>query len=112
MTETPEPARAPGDGEVTGLETRSAALRQAARSSGAEPGELLEAALIELEAAVELLKAAELAAAGHAGRPGRGTDTAERQLLRAVFHDAPVPLFLVARDGTVQRVNRSSGDLI
>jgi PAS domain S-box-containing protein len=41
-----------------------------------------------------------------------GTDIAERQLLRAVFTDAPVPLFLVAQDGTVQRVNRSAGDLI
>ena len=112
LTETPEPARPPGGGEVADLEARSAALRQAARSPGAEPSELLDAALVELEAAVELLKAAELAAAGHAGRRGRGTDTAERQLLRAVFHDAPVPLFLVARDGTVQRVNRSAGDLI
>ncbi len=43
---------------------------------------------------------------------GPGADSAERQLLRAVFTDAPVPLFLVARDGTVQRVNRSAGDLI
>src|SRR5262249_47100625 len=30
----------------------------------------------------------------------------------AVFQDAPVPLFLIARDGTVQRVNRAAGDLI
>ena len=29
-----------------------------------------------------------------------------------MFQDAPAPLFLVARDGTVQRVNRAAGDLI
>ena len=51
-----------------------------------------------------------------AGRPREsqppGRDSAERSLLRAVFQDAPVPLFLLTRDGTVQRVNRSAGDLI
>ena len=29
-----------------------------------------------------------------------------------MFQDAPAPLFLVAQDGTVQRVNRAAGDLI
>jgi PAS domain S-box-containing protein len=33
-------------------------------------------------------------------------------LLRAAFQDAPVPLFLLTRDGTVQRVNKAAGDLI
>jgi serine phosphatase RsbU (regulator of sigma subunit) len=33
-------------------------------------------------------------------------------LLRAAFQDTPVPLFLLTRDGIVQRVNRSAGDLI
>ena len=41
-----------------------------------------------------------------------GTDSAERSLLRAMFAEAPVPLLLLTRDGTVQRVNRSAGDLI
>jgi len=33
-------------------------------------------------------------------------------LLRAAFQDTPVPLFLLTRDGTVQRVNKAAGDLI
>ena len=109
MTETPD--------QVTGLEARYAALQRAARSNGAEPGDVLDAAFTELEGAIDLLRAAEAAPAG----PGRlllaegqpaNPDSAERGLLRAVFQDAPVPLFLLTRDGTVQRVNRAAGDLI
>src|SRR6266700_5474586 len=104
MSETTEP--------LAGLEARYAALRQAARSEGGDPGDVLEAAFTELEGAIDLLRAA-----GPEGAPGGrgdppGSDNAERGLLRAVFQDAPVPLFLVARDGTVQRVNRAAGDLI
>ncbi len=103
--------------QAAGLETRYAALRQAARSEGAAPGDVLEAAFTELEGAIDLLRAS----GAEAGEPGRGTpaetrprgtDSAERSLLRAVFQDAPVPMFLVTRDGTVQRVNRSAGDLM
>jgi serine phosphatase RsbU (regulator of sigma subunit)/PAS domain-containing protein len=98
---------------VTGLEARYAALRQAARSAGAEPGDVLEAAFTELEAAIDLLRAGE-ARPGEVPAEGQppGPDSAERGLLRAVFQDAPVPLFLLAHDGTVQRVNRAAGDLI
>jgi PAS domain S-box-containing protein len=102
MSETPEP--------VAGLEARYAALRQAARSEGGEPGDVLEAAFSELEGAIELLRAA---APDSRGEPvGVPADNAERGLLRAVFQDAPVPLFLLTRDGTVQRVNRAAGDVI
>jgi PAS domain S-box-containing protein len=113
LTEDERPER------VAELAARYAALRRSARSRGAEPAEMLDAALSELEGAIELLQA-EAPAVGTVGGPPRGpvtggapgADSAERQLLRAVFQDAPVPLFLVARDGTVQRVNRSAGDLI
>ncbi len=37
---------------------------------------------------------------------------AERRLLHAVFQQAPVPLFLLGRDGTVRRVNSAGGDLL
>ncbi len=109
MSETPD--------QTAELEARYAALRQAARSKGAAPGDVLDAAFTELEGAIDLLRAAGAAP----GEPGRrapadnqppGTDSAERSLLRAVFQDAPVPLFLLTRDGTVQRVNRAAGDLI
>lgn len=97
--------------QVAGLSARYAALRQAAGSSGADRGGVLEAAFTELEEAIDLLRGAE--SAPRDGRdPGVPADNAERSLLRAVFQDAPAPLFLVAQDGTVQRVNRAAGDLI
>ena len=107
MSETPD--------QLAELAARYAALRQAARSEGAEPGDVLDAAFTELEGAIDLLRAAA------PGEPGRrapaesqpaNPDSAERGLLRAVFQDAPIPLFLLTRDGTVQRVNRAAGDLI
>jgi serine phosphatase RsbU (regulator of sigma subunit)/PAS domain-containing protein len=102
MSETTEP--------LAGLEARYAALRQAARAEGGDPGDVLEAAFTELEGAIDLLRSA---APGSRGEPsGAPSDNAERGLLRAVFQDAPVPLFLVARDGTVQRINRVAGDMI
>ena len=108
---------AAGSDQLTELEARYAALRQAAKSAGAEPGDVLDAAFTELEGAIDLLRAA----GASPGEPGRrtpaesqpaGTDSAERSLLRAMFAEAPVPLVLLTRDGTVQRVNRSAGDLI
>ena len=104
MSGTPEP--------LAGLEARYAALRQAARSEGGDPGDVLEAAFTELEGAIDLLRAAGPEGAPSARGDPPGSDNAERGLLRAVFQDAPVPLFLVTRDGTVQRVNRAAGDLI
>ena len=108
---------APGSDQLTELEARYAALRQAARSSGAEPGDVLDAAFTELEGAIDLLRAAGASPSEPGRRPPAesqpaGTDSAERGLLRAVFADAPVPLLLLTRDGIVQRVNRSAGDLI
>jgi len=109
MSQTPD--------QVAELEARYAALQQAARSKGAEPGDVLDAAFTELEGAIDLLRAAEAAPGDPAHQaPAQSQpanpDSAERGLLRAVFQDAPVPLFLLTRDGTVQRVNRAAGDLI
>jgi serine phosphatase RsbU (regulator of sigma subunit)/PAS domain-containing protein len=108
---------APGSAQLTELEARYAALRQAARSKGAEPGDMLDAAFAELEGAIDLLRAAGASPSEPGRRPPAesqpaGTDSAERGLLRAVFAEAPVPLLLLTHDGTVQRVNRSAGDLI
>ena len=106
-----------GSDQLTELEARYAALRQAARSASAKPGDVLDATFTELEGAIDLLRAA----GASSGEPGRrasgesqsaGTDSAERSLLRAMFAEAPVPLVLLTRDGTVQRVNRAAGDLI
>jgi len=114
MDRTARPDRA--NAQLTELEARYAALRQAARSPGAQPGDVLDAAFTELEGAIDLLRAdgtvpGAPAAAGGDPHPGGG-DSAERSLLRAAFQDTPVPLFLLTRDGTVQRVNKAAGDLI
>ena len=106
-----------GSDQLTELEARYAALRQAARSKGAEPGDVLDAVFTELEGAIDLLRAAGASPSEPGRRPPAesqpaGTDSAERSLLRAVFAEAPVPLLLLTHDGTVQRVNRSAGDLI
>jgi PAS domain S-box-containing protein len=106
--------------QLAELEARYAALRQAARSPGAEPDDVLDAAFTELEGAIELLRAdgaapggpAAASAAGEQRLGSGGSDSAERSLLRAAFQDTPVPLFLLTRDGTVQRVNKAAGDLI
>jgi serine phosphatase RsbU (regulator of sigma subunit)/PAS domain-containing protein len=100
--------------QVAGLAARYAALRQASRSQGADPGDVLDAAFTELEGAIDLLRAVQTGPGGREpdGRQPPGGDSAERGLLRAAFGDAPVPLFLLARDGTVQRVNKAAGDLI
>jgi serine phosphatase RsbU (regulator of sigma subunit)/PAS domain-containing protein len=122
MSETSGPDRP--SRQVTELAARYAALQQAARSRGAEPRDVLDAAFAELEGAIDLLRAAEARPAGGSGgaaaKPsGRaaesqppGSDNAERSLLRAAFADTPVPLFLLTKDGTVQRVNKAGSDLI
>ncbi len=110
----PYPAELPDlSREVTGLRARSAALRQAASLPGAEPGALLDAAFSELDAALEML-------GGTGGRPlpldgsaaAPDAQAAERRLLRAVFADAPVPLFLLGLDGTVHRANGRASELL
>ncbi len=97
--------------ELAGLTSRSGALRQAAALPGADLGSLLDAALAELDAAIDALAAAGAAASGPGSGPG-GAVHAERRLLHTVFQQAPVPLFLLAADGTVRRVNAAAGELL
>ena len=98
--------------EVAGLRDRYAALRQAAGLPGAEPGPLLDAAFAELDAALAVLDAVSGRAAGPDGAPSADALVAERRLLRAVFADAPVPLFLLGLDGTVHRANARASELL
>jgi serine phosphatase RsbU (regulator of sigma subunit)/PAS domain-containing protein len=98
--------------EIAGLTSRSGALRQAATLPGADLGSLLDAALAELDAAIDALKTAAGAAASGSGSGAGEAVHAERRLLHTVFQQAPVPLFLLGGDGTVRRVNAAAGDLI
>ena len=110
MPVVPEPDDA--SSQVAELEKRQAALRQAASLPAADLGAVLDAAFTELEGAIGLL-AGPMARSGQAaGARSADADGAERRLLRAAFSDVPVPLFLLARDGTVVRVNKSAAELL
>jgi serine phosphatase RsbU (regulator of sigma subunit)/PAS domain-containing protein len=103
------------DLEVAALKERYAGLRQAAGLPGADAGAVLEAAFAELDAAVDVLgamRAAPASVPAPAGGPGPEALLAERRLLRAVFQDAPVPMFLLGPDATVQRVNARASELL
>ena len=104
--------------QLAGLAARRDALRQAARVPGAERESLLDAALTELDGAIEALTGGSLAdgAPGDAASaPGDGvpeTIRAERRLLHAAFQQAPVALFLLERDGTIRRANAGAATLL
>ena len=99
--------------EISGLTARRGQLRQAAALPGAQLGQVLEAAFAELDGAIDALNTMQAEAAGESaagqltgGAPG------DRRLLHAVFQEAPVPLFLLDRDGAVRRANRRAGHLL
>jgi serine phosphatase RsbU (regulator of sigma subunit)/PAS domain-containing protein len=101
------------DAYLTDLPGRREALRQAAAMPGADPRSLLDAAFAELDAAVEALtKLTEAAADPSTATATPDPVSAERALLRAVFQNAPVPLFVLEQDATVRRANSRAGDLI
>ncbi|HEX3387986.1 MAG TPA: SpoIIE family protein phosphatase [Streptosporangiaceae bacterium] len=112
----PQPASPPElDLEVAALKERYAGLRQAAALPGADARAVLEAAFAELDTAVDVLGAMRAGPApgpSQAGGPGPEALLTERRLLRAVFQDAPVPMFLLGPDATVQRVNIRGGELL
>jgi sigma-B regulation protein RsbU (phosphoserine phosphatase) len=107
------PGRPELESEISGLTKRRGQLRQAASMPGAQLGQVLEAAFAELDGAIDALNSiqAETSAGPGSGRPGGGSH-ADRPLLHAVFQEAPVPLFLLDRDGTVRRANRRAGNLL
>lgn len=97
------------------LAERLDALRQAAAVPGGDPRALLEAALTELDAAIESLAASPDGFADDGDLPDESLPDAmraERRLLRATFQQAPIALFLLERDGTVRRANTMAGELI
>jgi serine phosphatase RsbU (regulator of sigma subunit)/PAS domain-containing protein len=103
------------DLEVAALKERYAGLRQAASLPGADARAVLEAAFAELDTAVDVLGAMRAGPApgpSRAGGPGPEALLTERRLLRAVFQDAPVPMFLLGPDATVQRVNTRAAELL
>jgi PAS domain-containing protein len=108
----PGPDRSSGS-DVGGLRERAAALRQASKLPQAEPATLLDAALAELEGAIEALAEADGGVAG-SGAQGRALSSlhSERRLLHAVFTAAPLPLYVADTDGTVLRANSAACEVL
>jgi serine phosphatase RsbU (regulator of sigma subunit)/PAS domain-containing protein len=99
--------------ELADLAARRDALRQAAALEGANLRPTLDAALAELDAAIDALEAAhDGSETGPPDKAALDALHAERRMLRALFHEAPVALILVERDGTVRRVNQAAGALL
>ncbi|WP_067485663.1 SpoIIE family protein phosphatase [Actinomadura hibisca] len=96
--------------EITDLEGRIGELRQAADLPQPDLRATLDAALLELELALTALRAMGAEQGGAAGA-GAAAET-ERRVLRTVFQDAPVPLFLLDRDNSVRRANRQAAGLL
>jgi serine phosphatase RsbU (regulator of sigma subunit)/PAS domain-containing protein len=102
----------PPESDLAELTARRDALRQAAGLPGADLRPILEAAFAELDGTIDALTTQQTRSAARKADTGAEAGRAERRMLRAVFADAPVPLFLLERDGTVRRVNRRAGDII
>jgi len=75
---------------------------------------LLDAALTELDGAIDTLAGTLSGGAGNEaaaeGLPEAAR--AERRLLHATFQHTPVPLFLLDRDGTIRRANNEAAALV
>jgi serine phosphatase RsbU (regulator of sigma subunit)/PAS domain-containing protein len=96
------------------LAARRDALRQATTAPGADPRALLDAALTELDAAIDALGDK---ASGPAGDPSASDGApdavrAERRLLHAAFQQTPAPLFLLSADGAIRRASSKAGELL
>ncbi|HEX4092560.1 MAG TPA: SpoIIE family protein phosphatase [Trebonia sp.] len=102
------------DGALADLAGRRDALRQAVGLPGADPESLIDAALTELDGAIDALAVALTAApvdradAPPDGQPG----SAERRLLHAAFQRTPAALFLLEQDSTIRRANDRAAALL
>ena len=102
------------DGALADLAGRRDALRQAVGLPGADARSLVDAALTELDGAIDALSVALTAApVGPGDAPADGLPgTAERRLLHAAFQRTPAALFLLEQDSTIRRANDRAAALL
>ncbi len=106
------PDRPAPEAGTAGLKSRTAALRQAALLPTADRTALLDAALAELDGAIEALADAGGALADADDQRALSGLHSDRRLLHAVFAAAPVPLLVADHDGTVLRANAAACELL
>lgn len=85
-------------------------LKAAQANRESDPFVLLDAALVELEHAVESLRPAYEGSAGRGSRAASGA-RAEQRLFKAIFEHLPVPVALVDGETVVRRVNAAAAEL-
>ncbi|MER6119388.1 PAS domain-containing protein [Streptomyces sp. NPDC001743] len=85
-------------------------LRAAPANQESDPAVLLDAALVELEHAVDFLLPAYEEFTSSGGRPPTGA-RAEQRLFKAIFENLPVPVALVDGETVVRRVNAAAAEL-
>src|SRR5215472_2336539 len=104
------------DEGLADLVSRRDALRQAAGLPGADPQALLDAALTELDGAIDALAGSVPGSAAGPDDPAPDgvpeAIRAERRLLHAAFQQTPVALFLLEQDGTIRRANGMAAALL
>ena len=105
------PGQAAMHDTIAGLQSRSTALRKAAVNPRSGERALLEAALTELDAAIDALGAAG-APSGRARTARAAEVQSDRRLLQAVFGQVPVPLLVVDAEGTIRRANSAACELL
>lgn len=96
--------------EISDLEERIGELRQAAAMPQPDLKSTLDAALVELGLALSALRTMGATQSSSDDRSSAAEN--ERRVLRTVFQDAPVALFLLDRDASVRRVNRQAATLL
>ena len=98
------------------LASRRDALRQAVGLPDADPQALLDAALTELDGAIDALAGSVPGSAAGPDEPAPDglpeAIRAERRLLHAAFQQTPVALFLLEQDGTIRRANGMAAALL
>ncbi|WP_283133256.1 SpoIIE family protein phosphatase [Rhizohabitans arisaemae] len=102
------------EAELTALSDRVSDLRQARASYPGDIDGVLDAALVELAAAEDLIRACLTRSPGSGERGRRRGSPAEREyrLLKQVFRTLPVPTFLLDAQGAVRRVNPEAAAIL